>query len=117
MPRPLVEAASQLSIPARRSKPPAYTLIATQTPKVRQSRDQTSAPDFTAIIMTLLRLERYKTDVLITVNVPHIKGEYNRDEVDLELGKQGKLIGDAVEYSARIWETLRIKDWELFGEP
>ncbi|EQK97850.1 Ran-interacting protein Mog1 [Ophiocordyceps sinensis CO18] len=97
-------------------KPPAYTLIATQTPKVGQSRDHTSAPDFTAIIMTLLRLERCKTDILITINVPHIKGGYNQDDVDLELGKQGKLIGDAVEYSARLWETLKVKDWELFGE-
>lgn len=64
----------------------------------------------------MLRLEKYKSDILITTNVPHIKGEYDEDEVDLELGKQGKLIGDAVEYSARIWESLKIKDWGLFGE-
>ena len=94
---------------------PAYTLISTQTPRNSSSaREQTSAPDFTAIVMTLLRLEKQKTDILITVNVPHIKGEYNEEDVDLELGKQGKLIGDAVEYSARIWETFRIKDWGLF---
>ncbi|OAA81914.1 Mog1/PsbP/DUF1795, alpha/beta/alpha sandwich [Akanthomyces lecanii RCEF 1005] len=96
------------------SKYPAYTLIATQTPKSSQSRDKSSAPDFTAIIMTLLRLEKYNTDILITINVPHIKGEYNEDDVDLELGKQGKLIGDAVEYSARIWKSFKIKDWGLF---
>ena len=67
--------------------------------------------------MTLLRLERNKTDILITINVPHIKGEYDEAEVDLELGKQGKLIGDAVEYSARIWESLKIKDYGVFGDP
>ncbi|RSM06043.1 hypothetical protein CEP52_005915 [Fusarium oligoseptatum] len=39
---------------------PAYTLISTQTPHVNQSRDTTSAPDFTAIILTLLRLEKQK---------------------------------------------------------
>jgi hypothetical protein len=66
--------------------------------------------------MTLLRLEKYKTDILITINVPHIQGEYDEEEVDLELGKKGKLIGDAVEYSSRIWETCTIKDWGLFGE-
>ncbi|RCI07615.1 hypothetical protein L249_1654 [Ophiocordyceps polyrhachis-furcata BCC 54312] len=98
-------------------KPPAYTLIATQTPKVGHSRGQSSAPDFTAIIMTLLRLEQYKTDILITINVPHIKGEYDEGDVDLELGKQGKLMGNAVEYSASIWESLKIKDFSLFGEP
>lgn len=66
--------------------------------------------------MTLLRLEEQDTDILITINVPHIRGEYDAEEVDLELGKQGKLIGDAVEIAARIWETFVIKDWGLFGE-
>ncbi|KAK4074178.1 hypothetical protein Trihar35433_3652 [Trichoderma harzianum] len=99
-----------------RLKHPAYTLIATQTPNAGHSSDQSSAPDFTALTMTLLRLEEQDTDILITINVPHIRGEYDAEEVDLELGKQGKLIGDAVEIAARIWETFVIKDWGLFGE-
>jgi hypothetical protein len=53
---------------------------------------------------------------LITINVPHIKGEYDEEDVDLELGKQGKMIEDAVEYAAKIWETFKIKDWNLFNE-
>ncbi|GKT39904.1 putative Ras-related protein Rab7 [Colletotrichum spaethianum] len=93
---------------------PAYTLIATQTPRAKKSGS--SAPDFTAIILTLLRLEKESTDILVTINVPHIKGEYDEADVDLELGKQGKLIGDAVEYAARIWETFKVKDWTLFQE-
>lgn len=97
-------------------KHPAYTLIATQTPNASHSSDQSSAPDFTALTLTLLRLEEQDTDILITINVPHIRGEYDAEEVDLELGKQGKLIGDAVEIAARIWETFVIKDWGLFGE-
>lgn len=64
----------------------------------------------------MLRLERESTDILVTINVPHIKGEYQEDDVDLELGKQGRLIGDAVEYASRIWETFKVKDWTLFGE-
>lgn len=63
-----------------------------------------------------MRLEKESTDILITINVPHIKGEYTEEEVNLELGKQGKLIGDAVEYAAKIWETFKIKDWSLFNE-
>lgn len=66
--------------------------------------------------MTLVRLEREMTDVLITINVPHIKGEYDEEDIDLELGKQGKLIGDAVDYAAKIWETFKVKDWGLFKE-
>lgn len=95
---------------------PAYSLIATQTPRPDPAKGPTSAPDFTAIILTLLRLEKEKTDLLITINVPHIKGEYDEDDVDLELGKQGKLIGDAVEYAAKIWASFRVKDWNLFSE-
>lgn len=94
---------------------PAYTLIATQTPR-SGSAERTSSPDFTAIILTLLRLEKVSSDILITVNVPHIKGEYDEEEVDMQLGKQGQLIGDAVDYAARIWETFKVKDWALFGE-
>lgn len=94
---------------------PAYTLIATQTPPPDPS-SRSGAPDFTAIILTLLRLEKELTDILITVNVPHIKGEYDDEEVDLQLGKQGKLIGAAVEDAARIWETFRVNDWNLFNE-
>lgn len=97
-------------------KIPAYTLIATQTPRPDPSKGPTSAPDFTAIILTLLRLEREKTDLLITINVPHIKGEYDEEDVDLQLGKQGQLIGDAVEYASKIWSSLTIKDWNLFNE-
>ncbi|TPX18136.1 uncharacterized protein E0L32_002645 [Thyridium curvatum] len=95
---------------------PAYTLIATQTPKPDPGKDATSSPDFTAIILTLLRLEKESTDILVTINVPHIKGEYDEEEVDLELGKQGQLIGDAVEFAAKIWDTFRVNDWNLFNE-
>ncbi|KAK3346674.1 hypothetical protein B0T25DRAFT_521043 [Lasiosphaeria hispida] len=95
-------------------KTPAYTLIATQTPQADTAR--AAAPDFTALILTLVRLEEHQTDILITINVPHIKGEYDEEDVDLALGKQGELIGDAVEYASRIWSTLDIKDWGLFKE-
>ncbi|KAK8091646.1 Mog1p/PsbP-like protein [Apiospora hydei] len=100
---------------------PAYTLIATISPKQvpaagSGSSGEKASPDFTAIILTLVRLEREKTDLLITINVPHIRGEYDEEDVDLELGRQGKLIGDAVDYAARIWETFKVKDWNLFNE-
>ncbi|KAK4242842.1 hypothetical protein C8A03DRAFT_39793 [Achaetomium macrosporum] len=101
---------------------PAYTLIATQTPHKPAADEEasasrrSSAPDFTALILTLVRLEKEQTDILITINVPHIKGEYDEEEVDLALGKQGELIGDAVEYAAKIWATFEVRDWKLFNE-
>ncbi|KAI1194298.1 Mog1p/PsbP-like protein [Nemania serpens] len=102
---------------------PAYTLIATLSPQAPPSTEaegssapRPGSPDFTAIILTLVRLEHEQTDILITVNVPHIRGEYDEDDVDLELGRQGKLIGDAVDYASRIWESFTVKDWGLFRE-
>jgi len=95
---------------------PAYTLIATQTPPLSPTSSTASAPDFTAIVLNLIRLEKESTDILITINVPHIRGEYSEEDVDLQLGKQGRLISDAVEFAARIWETFKIKDWGLFNE-
>jgi hypothetical protein len=106
-------------LPINSDGTPAYTLIATQTPNPPSNPDEprrASAPDFTALILTLLRFEKEKADVLITINVPHIKGEYDEEEVDLALGKQGELIGDAVEYAARIWSTFRVRNWGLFDE-
>ncbi|KAI0542492.1 hypothetical protein GGR58DRAFT_497043 [Xylaria digitata] len=99
---------------------PVYTLIATVHPQASTEGDSAPAransPDFTAVILTLVRLEREHTDILITINVPHIRGEYDEEDVDLQLGKQGQLIGDAVDYASRIWESFNVKDWSLFGE-
>ncbi len=54
--------------------------------------------------------------MLITINVPHIKGEYDEDDVDMAMGRHGELIGNAVEYAAKIWSTFEVKDWRLFDE-
>ncbi|KAK2628876.1 hypothetical protein QTJ16_001979 [Diplocarpon rosae] len=75
-----------------------------------------TSPDFTAIVLTLIRLEQESTDILVTINVPHIQGEYTVEEVDMQMGKQGRLIESAVEHAAKIWETFKIKDWGLFNE-
>jgi len=92
---------------------PCYTLIASQTPPFKEG---SKSPDFTAIVLTLIRLEKESTDILITINVPHIKGEYTEEEVDMQMGKQGVLIENAVEYASRVWESFKIKDWGLFSE-
>lgn len=109
-PSPLIPVSSNITC---REGTPAYTLIATQTPP---PKGDTKSPDFTAIVLTLIRLERESTDILITINVPHIKGEYTEEEVDMQMGKQGVLIENAVEFAAKIWETFKIKDWGLFNE-
>ncbi|KAI1340683.1 Mog1p/PsbP-like protein [Xylariaceae sp. FL0016] len=104
----------------RQADLPAYTLIATVPPRSKPSASGSasnpSSPDFTAIILTLLRLEDDLTDILVTLNVPHIKGEYDEEDVSLEMGRSGKLIGDAVNHMDEVWKTMKIQDWGLFKE-
>lgn len=91
----------------------AYTLFATQhsTP---ESVARAKAPDFTGILVILLRLVDQKTDIVISINVPHAPGEYEKTEVDPATGKNGKLLDIATEYRDRILQTFEIKDWDLF---
>lgn len=55
-----------------------------------------------------------ETDLVITINVPHIPGSYAKDGIDHSKGKNGQLLDDAVRYRDRILETLDIRDWALF---
>lgn len=65
----------------------------------------------------MVRLEEQKTDLLIVINVPHLEADgYKPSDVDLERGRYGPLLERAMEFRAKIWETLDVKDWGLFGE-
>jgi hypothetical protein len=67
-------------------------------------------------MLTLIRLVEWETDVLVTVNVPHVKGEFEVGSMDLEKGKMGALLERAAGWRERVLETLEVKDWGLFGE-
>ncbi|KAK7521572.1 Mog1/PsbP/DUF1795, alpha/beta/alpha sandwich [Phyllosticta citriasiana] len=92
---------------------PAYTFVATQhpTPDASSRKPQ---PDFTAIVLILVRLAQQKTDIVITVNVPHVPGEYPKEEVDFSKAKQGPLMDAAAAIKQLILQTFDIKDWNLF---
>jgi hypothetical protein len=91
----------------------AYTLFATQKPNPDPAVRR-PLPDFTGIMLFMLRLTEHKTDLIITVNVPHVPGEYNPADIDLASQKLGKLLSDATAIRQKILETLDIKDWNLF---
>lgn len=107
------------SDPLIRSSPnlPAYTLFATQHPLQRpvsyQPGDKPS-PDFTAILLTMIRLEVQSTDLLVSINVPHVPGEYKPGTVDLAASRYGPLCEAALEHRDRILKTVKIEDWSLF---
>ncbi|KAI7155191.1 hypothetical protein KC352_g27692, partial [Hortaea werneckii] len=92
---------------------PAYTLFATSPPGEKQ-RGRAHEPDFVGILLTMVRLVEQQTDLLIAINVPHVKGEYEESEVDFAGGKYGKLMQQAMEYRERVLETFEVKDWGLF---
>jgi hypothetical protein len=98
---------------SRQSNIPAYTLFTSQHVD-RNAPGRQSKEDFTGTLLTLVRLEKQKTDILIAVNVPHIPGEYDKDVIDLPARKMGKLLEDGVKIRQRIWETFEIRDYELF---
>ncbi len=80
----------------------------------RNASGQQAKEDFTATLLTLMRLEKQKTDLLVAVNVPHIPGEYKKDDVDLPAQKLGKLVEDGLNIQQRVLETFEIKDYGLF---
>jgi hypothetical protein len=100
-------------LPHHRSQTPAYTLFATHK-ATQEAISRGKAPDFTGILLTLIRLEHQKTDLVICVNVPHVDGEYNKNDVDPSAGKQGPMLDAATSFRDRILQSFEIKDWELF---
>ncbi|KAF2459475.1 hypothetical protein BDY21DRAFT_300199 [Lineolata rhizophorae] len=93
---------------------PAYTMFATQTPPEGVRTGCNPTPDFTGIMLVLLRLKEQQTDLVITVNVPHTPGEYNKEEVDPSAGKNGPLLNAGLAARQKILETFEIKDLSLF---
>ena len=102
-----------LTLYACRQGTPAYTLFATSPPGSKQ-RGRPNEPDFVGILITMVRLEQQKTDIIIAINVPHIAGQYNPTDVDPEKGRQGALLEQAIQYRQKVMETFEIRDWELF---
>lgn len=107
----------KIVIPSLGPEVPAYTLLATQRPQAQPARNTEagkSPVDFTGILFTMVRLERQKTDLLIAVNVPHARGEYDENDVDFGALKSGPLLAAAKRHEERILQTLKVEDWSLF---
>ncbi|KAL8756793.1 MAG: hypothetical protein Q9184_004384 [Pyrenodesmia sp. 2 TL-2023] len=98
---------------------PCYTLLATTTPPPvpNGNPNRPLTPTFTAIILTLIRLVPQSTDIVVTINIPHIPEEQEPSDgaVNFEGGKYGSLVEEGVRVRDELWRTLEVKDWELFG--
>ena len=96
---------------------PAYHLFATQRALDQTPVDVRSGKPpvmFTGISMTLIRLVEQKTDLVISVNVPHSQGGFEERDLDFAKGKMGPLMVAAKEYQEKLLASLKIEDWSLF---
>lgn len=102
----------------RRLNTPSYTLLATTTPPpATDGTARALTPKFVAVILTLIRLVPQSTDIVVTINIPHIPGhqEPSVGEVNFEEGKFGSLVEEGVRIRDEVWRSLEVRDWGLFG--
>ncbi|KAI4097186.1 MAG: hypothetical protein LQ344_000596 [Seirophora lacunosa] len=98
---------------------PCYTLLATTAPPPPSNGNAARplTPTFTCVILTLIRLIPQATDVVVTINIPHIPGQQEPSDptVDFEQGKFGSLVEEGVRIRDEVWKSLEVKDWGLFA--
>jgi hypothetical protein len=88
-------------------------LFATQHDAENAPRRKETA-EFTGIFLLLVRLEAQKTDIVVSINVPHVPGEYQKEDIDLPAQKLGPHLEAATVIRQRVLETFEVKDWTLF---
>ena len=102
---------------------PILSLLAKTTPPAQGEGGLAApnAPTHAAILMALVRLEKQTTDMVVSLNVPHVPGsveaaaEEGGEEVDFESGKYGSAVEEGREALSEVLRTLKVKDWGLFG--
>ncbi|KAL8989491.1 MAG: hypothetical protein Q9177_001630 [Variospora cf. flavescens] len=98
---------------------PCYNLLATTTPPPLSNDNAARplTPTFTAVILALIRLPLQSTDIVVTVNIPHIPGQQEplNANVNFEEGNFGSLVEEGMRIRDEILKSLEVKDWGLFG--
>lgn len=91
---------------------PVYTLQFIQTPPSPNPHPNRKVPEFTYIQLLLVRLKEQGTDLMISINVPHYAGEYEKagegDDGVTPLMRQSEAVKE------KILESFEIKEWGLF---
>jgi hypothetical protein len=95
----------------------AYSVVGTVS-----SPQPAEPPLFTALLMTVIRLEQQKTDIVVTVNVPFtspdlVRGEGSVAAPDYEgmlSGTPGELMSAGLAVQNKVLESFKIVNWGLF---
>lgn len=86
----------------------------------------TVPPTFTAILMTIVRLEQQTTDIVMTINVPFhnpavvstekciASPAYTGDDINPETGHKSELLAFGMQVVEEVAGSFRIVDWGLF---
>lgn len=91
---------------------PIPTLQFIQTPPTPNPNPNRKTPDFTFIQLMLVRLKEQGTDLMISINVPHYKGEY--EEAKEGDGGVTKLMEESEGWRERILGSFVVREWGLF---
>jgi hypothetical protein len=88
---------------------PALGLTFIQTPDTPTNPNR-KTPEFVYIHLLLLRLKEQSTDIMITINIPHYRDEYEKAEESQEtiLMKDSKVVRE------KMLETFKVVEWGLF---
>jgi len=117
-------------IPINRIGTPVHTTLFTTKVSLAAARGVSEQTQFVAAIVTVIRLEQQKTDIIINVNLPHSQQEAavegsicapdevvakGLDKGDWDSSKAGMLLQNGMQLTEEILKTFEILDWELFG--
>lgn len=84
------------------------------SPPGEKMRGRANEPEFVGILLSVLRLETVGTDIVVAVNVPHMPGEYAKEEIDPGSGRLGRLLEAGEKVREKVLETFEVRDWGLF---
>ncbi|MCJ1351681.1 MAG: multicopy suppressor of ts gsp1 [Icmadophila ericetorum] len=107
-----VWSSSHTSMAKLPSQNPTSTLLATTHPSFANN---SNSPQFTALLLILVRLPAQRADIVVTINIPHVSGEYDASEINLEEGHPGHLIQEGMAIRDQILGSLEVQKWDLFG--
>lgn len=84
---------------------PCYSMTVKLTPNPKSiRRKRPEDPEFVVLMLTLVRMAEEETDVVVAVNVPLRKGEY-----EAEKERDSKSVKEAREHLERMWKTFELR--------
>lgn len=107
---------AELSFPRFPAGTKAYGLLA-QVPTAEKMKGRANEPDVVGMFLMVVRLKVQGTDLVVSVNVPHVVGTQGYDGgggLEFRAGRMGTLMEMGEKIKDKVVETLEVKEWGLF---